>query len=66
MKPLEIHVNLQSRTQWTKFQHANAGCSLLFPMADRPEDAQLNGGRAALEGKWKNKDLCRICLELLT
>ena len=35
-------------------------------MADRPEDAQLDGGLAALEGKWKNKDLCWISFQLLT
>ena len=37
----------------------------LFPMADRPEDAQLNGGRAALQDKWKNKELYRISFVLL-
>ena len=34
----------------------------MFPMADRQEDTQLNGVRAAFQGKWKNKEMCRICL----
>ena len=37
----------------------------MFSMVDRPEDAQLNGGRAALKQKWINKDSWLISFQLL-
>ena len=61
-----IHANPQREIEWTQFQLANAGCSLMFPMADKQENTQLNGVRAALQGKWKNKNLQLISLEPLT